>query len=73
MIIEKFNQEGTLVTHYSDRSVFIEQVETGNRYSEAVDIVPCRYTYEETDDPIPTDEATIEDYSQQIERFGVKA
>ena len=33
---------------YSD-SYYIIQVETGIRYSEAIDIVPCKYTYEETD------------------------
>ena len=27
----------------------IRQVETGAIYSEAVDIVPCEFTYEETD------------------------
>ena len=25
------------------------QVETGIKYSDPVDVVPCRYTYEETD------------------------
>ena len=27
----------------------IRQVETGTIYSEAVDVVPCEFTYEETD------------------------
>lgn len=30
----------------------IRQVETGIVYAEAVDIIPCRYTYEATDEPI---------------------
>lgn len=30
----------------------IKQVETGIVYDEAVDVVPCRYTYEVTDIPI---------------------
>ena len=30
------------------------QVETGFIYNDAVDIVPCPYTYEETDEPIIT-------------------
>ena len=30
----------------------IRQVETGAIYSEAVDIVPCEFTYEETDQVI---------------------
>lgn len=30
----------------------IKQVETGIVYSEAVDVVPCRYSYEVTDEKI---------------------
>lgn len=41
-----------LIEHYSDNGVFIKQVETGIEYSSAVDVYPCRYTYEETDKPI---------------------
>lgn len=43
---------GDHIRHYSDRGVKIRQVETGIIYEDAVDIVPCPYTYEETDDPI---------------------
>ena len=32
------------------------QVETGDMYSDPVDVVPCRYTYEETDELIDGDE-----------------
>lgn len=46
-----------LVKHYSDEGVYIRQVETGAEYSEAVDVIPCKYTYKETDKPIEeTDE-----------------
>jgi hypothetical protein len=31
----------------------IRQVETGIVYYDAVDVLPCKYTYEETDEPIP--------------------
>ena len=30
----------------------IKQVETGRVYDEAVDVVPCRYTYQVTDEKI---------------------
>jgi len=40
-----------LVRHYSDRDMMMLQVETGIRYADAIDVVPCRYTYEETDEP----------------------
>lgn len=50
MIVEEYLRDGTLVKHYSDSGFLIEQVETGARYGEAVDVVPCRYTYVETDE-----------------------
>ena len=61
-----------LIEHYSDENLRIRQVETGFIYDTAIDVIPCRYTYEETDEPIePTDdEATVEDYENALERFG---
>ena len=47
MIIEQKISE-TLVLHYSDAGKMIRQEETGIEYSEAVDVIPCRYTYTET-------------------------
>ena len=57
MIIEEYLSEA-LVRHYSDSGVMVRQVETGAVYEDAVDAVPCRYTYEETDEPIPGAETT---------------
>lgn len=37
---------------YSDNNLYILQIETGNKYAEAYDVVPCIYTYEETEEPI---------------------
>lgn len=45
--------ERTLIKHKSDNNKFIRQVETGKEYASAVDVIPCRYTYEETDKEIP--------------------
>lgn len=45
--------ERTLIKHQSDNNKFIRQVETGKEYASAVDVIPCRYTYEETDKEIP--------------------
>lgn len=50
MILVK--QLGNRELRYSDRNVKIRQVETGNVYDDAADVIPCRYTYEETDEPI---------------------
>ena len=41
------------IRHYSDSGMMIRQIETDILYEDAVDYVPCRYTYEETDEPIP--------------------
>ena len=35
--------------HYSDANKMIRKVSTNELYSEAIDILPCRYEYEETD------------------------
>ncbi len=43
------------VRHYSDIGMMIRQIETGIIYQDAVDKIPCKYTYEETDEPIPDD------------------
>ena len=45
-----------LVRTWSDAGLMIRQVETGATYAEAVDIYPCPYTYEETDEPVDEDD-----------------
>ena len=48
--------ERTLIKHQSDSNKYIRQVETGIEYASAVDVIPCRYTYEETEKEIPEKE-----------------
>ncbi len=43
------NERNDLIKHYSDKGVYIRQIETGIEYIVAIDVMPCRYTYEETD------------------------
>ena len=57
MIQIELLQDGRLIRHYSDTGMMLLQIETGIEYSDAVDVVPCRYTYKETDKPA---EAPIE-------------
>ena len=52
MIKTEFLNDGTLIKHYSDAGFMLLQVETGIKYAEPIDLVPCRYTYAETDEPI---------------------
>lgn len=42
-----------LIRHFSDENRYILQVETGIEYAEAIDVIPCRYTYEESEREIP--------------------
>ena len=60
MIKTEFLNEGSLIKHYSDAGFMLLQVETGIKYSDPVDVVPCRYTYEETTELIETEENTEE-------------
>ena len=50
---------GNQIRHYSDLNFKIEQVETGILYNDAMDNIPCKYTYEET--AIPVDDFEIDD------------
>lgn len=43
--------DNNLIKHYSDENFKIKQIETGIIYDEAIDVMPCRYTYEETNIP----------------------
>ena len=42
-----------LIKHESDCGKIILQKETGREYSSAVDVIPCKYTYKETEKDIP--------------------
>ena len=56
MIKTEYLNDGTLIKHYSDAGFMLLQVETGVKYSDPIDLVPCRYTYEETDEKIEIEE-----------------
>ena len=56
MIKTEFLNDGTLIKHYSDAGYMLLQVETGAKYADPVDVFPCRYTYEETDELVGAEE-----------------
>ena len=62
-IDENGNVRNDLEKHYAEDEngvkYHIIQLETGAEYSEAVDKVPCKYTYKATDKPVESVE--IED------------
>jgi len=43
---------GNRVYHYSDAGMKLRKVETGALYDDVLDIIPCPWTYEETDIPV---------------------
>lgn len=43
---------GNLIRTYSDQNKYIRQNETGYTYSEAYDLIPCAFTYSETEEDI---------------------
>ena len=45
-----------LLHTYSDNNKYILQVETNVKYDEAYDIIPCKYTYIETEEEIVIEE-----------------
>ena len=50
MIQVEYLNDGTLIRHYSDCGYLLLQIETGMKYSDPIDAVPCSYTYTETDE-----------------------
>jgi hypothetical protein len=59
MIVREYHSERfdgvKLYRTYSDTNHYIRQVETGVVYSEAIDVETAPYTYEETEEAIPTE------------------
>lgn len=51
MVITEFIED-KFVRHYSNLNVKVIQNETGAVYDEVVDIVPSKFTYSETNEPI---------------------
>lgn len=68
MIKTEYLNDGTLIKHYSDAGFLLLQNETGAKYSDPVDIVPCPYTYTETDELVDgEEEISDEEFADMIE------
>ena len=48
MILTEFLNNETFIKHYSNTGMMLLQNETGLLYSDPIDLVPCQYTYTET-------------------------
>ena len=56
---EQGNIKDNLIKTFSDSNKMIRQVETGIIYTEAIDVYPCKFTYEETNKEIKTIEKLV--------------
>lgn len=56
MAIKEEQVNEMCVRHYSDQNLKLRQIETGLIFPDAIDVIPCQYTYEETDIPLDDDE-----------------
>lgn len=73
MIITEYIESENRERRYSDQGMKLRQIETGILYDDAVDVIPCPYTYEESDEPIESvdEEATAADYEAALNDMGV--
>lgn len=66
------NIEKNLVRAYSDKHVKIHGGNPESDYDEAIDPADLKREYTETDIPIETEDATIDDYKQALTELGVE-
>lgn len=52
---------GMVERRYSDNGVKLRQIETETLWNDAINVKPCRFSYEETDMPIDDVELTDEE------------
>lgn len=65
MIQTELLNDGKLIRHWSDIDMMIRQIEMDIEYADAVDVVPCKYTYEETNHPINPEEPEEENMDKE--------
>jgi hypothetical protein len=66
MIKTEYLNDGTLIKHYSDSGFMLLQKETGIKYSDPIDVVPCVYTYIETDELIENENEEFVEYDDYV-------
>ena len=71
MILTEYLNDGTLIRHYSDAGYVLMQVETGAKYSDPVDAVPCQYTYVETDELIESEETDMSEIEEKAAAYDI--
>jgi hypothetical protein len=66
MIKYELIENDNRIHHYSDTGFKLLQNETGLIYDDAIDVIPCKYTYSETDELVE-----IEDIEQLNEQASI--
>ena len=61
IVVERIEGSTDLIKTYSDAGMMILQEQTGDMYSEAIDVDYAGYTYIETDIPIENENNKTED------------
>lgn len=70
MIKTEYLNNGIFIKHYSDSNMMLIQNETGLMYSDPIDLVPCQYTYSETD--ISCDAEEQEEIEENLENENIE-
>lgn len=71
MIQTEYLNDGTLIKHYSDAGYMLLQNETGAKYSDPIDAVPCQYTYTETDELIEEPESDMSEIEEKAAAYDI--
>lgn len=71
MIKTEYLNEGTLIKHYSDEGFLLLQNETGAKYAEPIDLVPCAYTYTETNELAEEPEKEISETEEKALAYDI--
>ena len=61
MIITERIESLQLIRRYSDKGMFIKQIQTGEVFPEAVDPIDSKFTYKETNVSIPTEHLSAQE------------
>jgi hypothetical protein len=71
MIKTEYLKDGTLIKHYSDAGYMLLQNETGLKYADPIDVVPCAYTYTETTEPIEQEEPEEDETKEKAAAYDI--
>lgn len=69
MVQQEIINDGQWIRHYSDMGYDLLQNETGIIYNEAIDVIPCPFTYTEYIDETMQEEIPSEEFIMMLEEI----